>query len=220
MAVFVPNLTSRLIVDAVCSVAPEETWIWAELGCGDGWISSTLVDVTSLTVENLTLSDLSVEAISAAEARFGSRIAKNQLTVGPGGEHLGQGDNDLIICDIAAISDLFCTLYDWYDGVPADCGLDGLSNLRSSLPCIAKALKPGGIAVFPVISLSDTDALLRLLDEHFDKVVVSNRTTWPLPTKPEVPEWLEAELKEAGMQPPHIKYGRRLAWTSTAICTV
>lgn len=220
MAVFVPNLTSRLIVDAVSSLAPKDTWIWAELGCGDGWISSTLVDATSLAAENLTLSDISVEAVRAAEIRFGSRLTRKQLTVGPGGEHLDQDGSDLIICDIAAISDLFCTLYDWYDGVPADCGLDGLSNLRNSLPAISKALKPGGIAVFPLISLSNTDALLGLLGEHFDNIVVSDRTTWPLPTKPEIPEWLEVELKAAGIQPPHNKYGRRLAWTSTAICTM
>lgn len=220
MAVFEPNLTSRLIVKATCDLMPESDWRWAEVGCGNGWISETLASESDLQLVNLTASDLSYEAVTAARKRFGSRIGAEQLVVGAGAAHLVEMkvEFDLVVCDIAAISDLYCLRYAWYDGVPSNCGLDGLSNLREAILDLSACTAPSGVVVLPMISLADSTGLRSLLGNHFSEIDLALHQSWPLPDYPEWTADFEREIVKANLPIPEIKYGRRMASTGVLVC--
>lgn len=220
MAVFEPNLTSKLIVKATCDLVPESGWRWAEIGCGNGWISEMVAAQSNLHLKNLVASDISHDAINAARQRFGNRIDANQLFVGPGATHLVEMDIDfdLVICDIAAISDLFGSRYEWYNGVPANCGVDGLSNLREALPEVHACMKPEATVVLPTISLADSEGLMSLLKEHFSEVDLVLSQKWPLPDQPEWTTDFEKSVASANLSIPEFKYGKRIAETGVLVC--
>ena len=218
MAVFRPNLTSKLIVQCVQALGPGPDTRWAEIGCGSGWISATLARTTQLRLGRARPSDISVEAIEAAKANLKGEAEQPEYVVAEGARNLLPASLDLVVCDVAAISSLYCDAYEWYRGVPSGCGVDGLDNLRGLIPDAHQALAHDGMFVVPVLSLADSSTLVRLLEQQFSRVSVTLPREWPLPPEPVLTASFDDELMSCGLASPESRYGKRLAWTSVAIC--
>jgi len=218
LAVFEPNLTSELLVRAVRRLDLDSTVEWAELGCGTGWISEQLSKSTPLDLDRAILSDVSPEAVAEASARLRPFSGEVTIRVAPDAKHLAPQSLDLIVCDIAAIADVYAEFYSWYDGVPANCGLDGLDNLRRAVPEAALALRDGASLVLPVLSLSRYQLQVDLLKAWFGEVSISERTEWPLPASPALDALLEQRIMKDHLELPGWRYNRRMAWTAVATC--
>ena len=75
---------------------------------------------------------------------------------------------DLVISDISSLSQPVADKSSWYKGVVSNCGIDGLKNLNKLFSQINKNLKPSGILIIPIISLSNTIKLKKILKKNLN----------------------------------------------------
>jgi hypothetical protein len=125
---------------------------------------------------------------------------------------------DLIINDVAGISDKIAEASDWYTGVPFSAGVDGLDNTRRVLSQIQTFLKPDGVFIAPVISLSDVSEYRRLLTESFRSITFEYQTWWPMPDNLINQSKMIDDLLDLDLITLKEKYSKILAFTEVAIC--
>ena len=128
MAVFTPNLTSKLLVKAVIGRVGTLSGHVLEIGCGSGWITEQIGAEIQAEKAKFFLSDLSEEAIELAQNNLKTTIPNAVFRVGSGLKPWVDSQFDLIINDVAGISDAIAKISPWYVGVPCDAGDDGLAN--------------------------------------------------------------------------------------------
>lgn len=218
MAVFQPNLTSKLLLKAALNHLNVQYRDVLELGCGSGWITKQLVDKFGNQSHNWFLSDISDEAIVESNANLVPPLETGDLRVGDGFSPWVGHKFDFIINDIAGIADEIAIASDWYNGVPFKAGADGLLNTRNVLLDLRSYLNPNGVFIAPVISLSNVEEYRKLLSQAFVEVVFENRTPWPLPESLSVQSDLLQKLKKEENIILEEKYGKVLAYTEVCIC--
>lgn len=219
MTLFQPNLTSKELLKAAAEVLPMLEGNILELGCGSGWISENLMSRFGVQPYRLHLSDLSEEAVEFVKGSLGVKIPFDNIRLGKGTEPWIGQRFDLVINDVAGISDLIAEMSSWYDGVPFSAGVDGLENSRKILSEIRKVLNNSGTYIVPLISLSDTAEHKRLLLESFSRVRFSKTVWWPLPDN--LARRVDSVGKQLISQTGSTllsKYGKTLAFTEIAIC--
>jgi SAM-dependent methyltransferase len=215
MAVFNRNLTSELIekqVDLIIDTDKRLTIL--ELGCGDGNISRSLSK--KFPQHSYYASDISEEAIQTAR----QQDLSNTISFRHGGlfEPWSNEMFDVIISDVASISEAIANLSDWYAGIPCKTGQSGLDLVSSVIGQARLHLPAGGVFVMPILSLSNFREQIGLLKSTFDLVEIKAETNWPMPTDLldlmvsrgmvfECDNWCIVK-----------KYGLGTAWTSVAEC--
>lgn len=218
MAVFQPNLTSRLILRQALQLGSEYDGDWLEIGAGSGWITSELRRANPDLARRYCMSDISSEAISKARDLC-DWVHPNDLRVGANLEPWKGSTFQVIINDVAGIADPIAEISDWYSGVPFSAGRDGLANSEAILADIEEILTPLGAYIVPIISLSDTKKHLSLLGQIFKQVKLNEKTLWPLPVSlSDKPQVFQELLDDSGIEVVH-KYGKILAWTAVAVCS-
>ena len=218
MAVFTPNLTSKLLVKAVSGLGCRNNLSILEVGCGSGWITEQIANEIPITGSSFFLSDVSKEAVDVAQKKLRGSVPNAVFKVGSGLNPWTDSRFDLIINDVAGISDAIAEISPWYVGVPCAAGDDGLANTRQILSDVNNQLKSKGTYVAPVISLANAAEHRKLLEGVFSSVTYVNRVWWPIPEEMlHHAEILNDMEKHFGIETQE-KYGKRLAYTEVAIC--
>jgi methylase of polypeptide subunit release factors len=180
MSIFKENLTSQLIKKTAISIINKKktTLKILELGCGDGNISGYIFEKQKIKKNKLFASDISIKAIKIAK-----KINKKKINLKPGDLFdPWQGEKfDIIISDVSSINDTIAQLSPWYKNVICSSGEDGLKNIKNILKELLKFSNKKAIFILPIISLCDVKQLIVLLKKKFKKVVLTNKTEWPLP---------------------------------------
>lgn len=218
MTVFAPNLTSKLLLKVALENQSKFHDSVLELGCGSGWITENILKSLHSVDTSFYLSDISLEAIDAAKSGLTKSIPEEHFRVGSGLAPWVGRQFDFIINDIAGIADEISAISTWYEGVPFDAGSDGLANTRKILEVIPQVLKPHGVFIAPVISLSDVAEYYRLLEQTFKHIVYLYRTWWPMPESIIGNRSLLEKLESVQSIKLKEKYGRILAFTEVAVC--
>jgi methylase of polypeptide subunit release factors len=218
VAVFTPNLTSKLLLKSGTKVLKTSTGTVLELGCGSGWITEKLILEHGMREHKYWLSDISEEAINDSKQNLIPPLAIENFAVGNCFEPWENRRFDVIINDIAGISDGIAELSEWYEGVTFRAGMDGLDNTREVLAKISNFLSDNGVFIAPVISLSNVVAYKALLDDNFHEVNVEHRTIWPMPEAILQEHDLIQELRREGQIFLEEKYSKFLAFTEICVC--
>lgn len=218
MAVFQPNLTSKLLLKSALKHLDAQYRDVLELGCGSGWITKQLSEKFGNQSHTWCLSDISEEAIMESQKNLVPPLESGDIKVGDGFSPWNGRKFDFIINDIAGIADEIAVASDWYDGVPFQAGVDGLMNTRKVLSELPSYLNPKGVFIAPVISLSNVEEYRHLLQQTFTEVFFEHMTPWPLPESLSVQTALLQKLKKDGNISLEDKYGKVLAFTEVCIC--
>jgi len=219
MAVFSPNLTSRLIVKVAAKKCRIADFRFLEIGCGSGFITKELLLDGRLDGESCWLSDVSAEAIASAQRNLQGLVHPERIKIGSCLTPWSDLRFDLIVSDVSGISEEIAQASDWYLNVPSNCGLDGLTNTLEVLHTAAALLRELGSLVFPVISLSDVTRLESEMASEFGQVEIFEETKWPLPLNLAMNTSLLERLCDEGKISIERKYGRIIAKTSVAVCS-
>jgi len=178
MTVFKRNLTSRIIEDVALGVLSEKSYKGKclEVGCGDFNISRNLSD--KFNSWSFSGSDISNDAIDIAIRNDTCNIF--DLRVGELFNPWKGQKFDIIISDVASISEIAANYSDWYDGISCNTGLDGMLLIEKVIVLSKKYLLNDGVFIIPYISLSDIDKQKKILELNFNNVKYVNEKEWPL----------------------------------------
>lgn len=218
MAIFEPNLTSRLLVKAAENLIEGADYQILELGCGSGFISGQLLKLGLCSGQNIYMSDISAEAVEKAIQSFSGLIPETNFRVGSCLSPWQDQEFDLIISDVAGIANEVAKVSSWYQGIEFEAGDDGLSNTLAVLGSARNHLKPFGALLFPILSLSDRFKLRSEISKIFRSWTETEEKLWPLPDELLNHGELLEELAKAGKIHLERKYGKTLGITSVAIC--
>jgi methylase of polypeptide subunit release factors len=178
-SVFIPNLTSDLLVDSLIrflelNSIPSK---YIEMGCGSGYITFNVCKFLKNT--DVTLSDISEKAIEKVNMQLKLKSLKYKAIISNLFSNIDENNFDLIVSDVAAISNELTTITNWYDGVSCDTGKDGLKLITELLVKSKNYLSKSGSIIYPVLSLSDKDKLSILTKKLFSKTDVIVSKDWP-----------------------------------------
>lgn len=220
MAIFTPNLTSKLLLKSGTKVLDNKTGNVLELGCGSGWITEKLIQDHGMSEHEYWLSDISEEAINDSISKLIPPLAIQNFAVGNCFDPWINQQFDIIINDIAGISNGIAELSEWYEGVTFEAGMDGLGNTRKVLTNISSFLSNKGVFIAPIISLSNMVGYRALLDDSFHEVNFEHRTFWPMPETILQNHKLIEKLREEGQIFLEEKYSKLLAFTEICVCRI
>ena len=178
MTIFKRILTSKILEDTALEVLSKKSTCrkCLEVGCGDFNISSNLFK--NFPSWSFSGSDISDEAINIAVKNDIKNIF--DLRVGELFEPWVGEKFDIIISDVASISEVVASYTDWYDGVSCNTGLDGMLLIEKIIISAKDHLLDDGVFIIPYISISDVDKQKKILEENFSNVEYVNEKEWPL----------------------------------------
>lgn len=219
MAIFSNNLTSTLLLKSCIENLNGEFKRILEIGCGSGFITRELILSGKCSGTDNYLSDISAEAVDFAKKTLKDLVPSENFRVG---SCLGPWKSerfDLIVSDVAGISNSIAKISSWYQGVEYEAGEDGLVNTLDVLYAAKNYLKPSGTLIFPILSLSNRARLRVELNKVFPLWLETLETKWPLPSNIAEEFDLLKALSSEGSIDVDFKYGKVLASTSIAICS-
>lgn len=178
-SVFTPNLTSSLIVDSLIKFLESKSspLKYIEMGCGSGYITFNVSNLLKNT--DVTLSDISEIAINEVKKQIDLKSLEYKAIVSNLFNNIQDNNFDLIVSDVAAISEELTNITTWYDGISCDTGKDGLKLITELLVKSKDYLSKSGSIIYPVLSLSDKGKLDDLTKKLFAKTEVVASKDWP-----------------------------------------
>ena len=215
--IFKENLTSKLLqketINFLNKFKNKKTI--CEIGCGDGNISNYLI-MNQKNKNSYFLSDISNLAIKKAK----KNIKYDQIIIKTGSLFNPWKNQkfDIIISDVSSLSQIIAVKSSWYNGVSSDCGLDGLKNIRKIIKHIDVYLEKNGTFILPLISLSNTERLKKMLRLKFKLLTETKKVYWPIPKFFKKNIDLFDKLYKQKMIYYEEKFGSYLAYTSVVIC--
>jgi methylase of polypeptide subunit release factors len=177
--VFVPNTTTELLINTVRKTISKPVKM-LDLGCGIGVVGLSLW-LEGLLKEPVYASDLSMLSVSCSQENFRRYECEADIRCGALFEPWADEKFDVIVDDISGISQDVASISPWFSGVPCDTGRDGTDLVLDILRNSSKHLSEDGYFFFPVLSLSNVDAILKEAKENFALVKLIKRQEWPLP---------------------------------------
>lgn len=209
--VFTPNTTSDLLISAVNKTISEPVKM-LDLGCGTGVVGLSLW-LEGLVKEPMYASDLSAPSVSCSQENFKRYECEADIRCGALFEPWANEKFDIIIDDISGISQDIASVSPWFGGVPCDTGSDGTDLVLDILCNASKYLSKDGYFFFPVLSLSNVNALLKVAKENFKTVELIERQEWPLPKELESHMPLLQKLSAKGSIKLEERFGMVLCYT-------
>jgi len=178
--VFHPTDTSSILIDA-CGKAIASPKKILDLGCGCGLVGITLAKM-GLCKGPLYVSDLSEEAVDLARKNANSMSVECVAKCGSLFEPWRGEKFDVIVDDVAGISDDIARISTWYpEGVSCDAGRDGARWIVRIIEESREYLTEGGMLIFPVLSLSNEDKIIDALNIAYSSHEIVAKKDWFLP---------------------------------------
>jgi methylase of polypeptide subunit release factors len=214
--IFKENLTSKLIQKHALNIVKNiKNKKICEIGCGDGNISNYLIK-NSNKINAFHLSDISNLAIKQAQKKI--KYDKVEFKTGDLFKPWLGKKFDIIISDVSSLNQTIAEKSPWYQGVESNCGQDGLRNVKKIIKDIKHKLNKNGVFIIPLISLSDTEKLKKLLKTKFKIFKETERIYWPIPIFFKKNIKVFDKLLKKKIVYFESKFGQYIAYTSVAIC--
>jgi release factor glutamine methyltransferase len=178
--VFHPTSTTRLLLRATRRQALPRIRAALDLGCGCGIVA--LVLRRFLVPEGAVgASDLSPAAVALTRKNAAGLGLELDVRCGSLFEPWQGVRFDLIVDDVAAMAERVARLSPWYPAaVPSEAGEDGTRWITAVLREAPRHLSPGGVIVFPVLTLADQARTLAVARERFGTLRLLEEEWYPL----------------------------------------
>ena len=197
--VFTPNATSDLLVKNSLKLLKKKKKEVLDLGCGTGFIGLTVARNLKIK-NNYYFSDISKKAISLCKKNAKKNKIKIEAKAGELYKPWGNYKFDLIIESVSAIAKKVADVSPWYtNNIPCACGNDGTILVEKVLMQTKKHLKKNGKLVFPIVSLSKKNKILKIARKYFKTVKLLDTKDWPLPKSMYSKSLLLDKLKKQGV---------------------
>ena len=178
--VFYPTNTSELLVAGARQTIKKQGKL-LDLGCGTGVIGITLAEL-KLAEMPIYASDLSAAAVLVARQNARDHGCEMIAKTGPLFEPWRGEKFDVIVDDVPGITEEVAALSRWFSkSIPCASGKDGTELVSRVIQEAPEYLLPGGVLIFPALSLSNTGKLIDLAKKKFGQVQRIARRTWSLP---------------------------------------
>jgi len=178
--VFRPTNTSDILIEA-CGKAILSPKKVLDLGCGCGLVGITLSKM-GLCKGPVFASDLSAEAVDLAKRNAEKMSVEYVAHRGNLFEPWKSEKFDVIIDDVAGISDDIAKISPWYpQGVPCDAGRGGTKWIEQIIEQSRAYLTKDGMLIFPLLSLSNEDKILQTLKMAYSSYEIIAKKDWFLP---------------------------------------
>lgn len=178
--VFFPTDTSNILIEASrkAILSPKKI---LDLGCGCGLIGIALAKL-GLCKGPLHASDISREAVNLARKNLENMSMEHVIRCGSLFEPWKGEKFDVIVDDVSGISDDIAKISPWYpEGVPCQAGRDGTKWITRVIEQSKEHLTPGGLLIFPVLSLSNEEKILRVLKKTYRSYEMLAKKNWFMP---------------------------------------
>ena len=216
--VFKPNLTSKLCFEVAKKNIHNKSKV-LDLGCGSG-IIGVLIKKDLKNIE-LFCSDNHLSSVNLTK----KNLKKNNLSaVVKKGNLLDpwRGEKfDYIIDDVSAISSTVAFKSKWFsNNIPLESGEDGTNLSIKIIENAKNFLNKNGILQIPILSLSDTEKIAKVIKKNFKKSKIVKSEKWFLPNEMLRYKTLLKKLKEKKKVNFEEKFGKIICETSIIICKV
>jgi methylase of polypeptide subunit release factors len=179
-AVFHPTSTTNLLLGGVRGFANKDASSALDLGCGCGIVAVALAKLI-LPSAAVYASDISTEAVSLALRNAASFQLAIDCRNGSLFEPWAGMRFDLIVDDVAGMSEPIARLSHWYPPhIHSDAGEDGARWIVRILSEAPEFLTPQGQLFFPVLTLSCESLILDAARNHFAAVELITEQWYPL----------------------------------------
>lgn len=196
--VFIPTGTSLLLIEAARELIRSPISV-LDLGCGCGMTGLTLATLGHCA-QPLFASDVSLPAVELIRENARHLGITCVAKVGSVFEPWRGQAFDCIVNDISGISEELAAISPWFpEGVPCGAGRDGTRWILHVLEQAAGYLNPGGVLLFPLLSLSAEQKILHAASLEFTHVKMVAERYWPLPESMAQQPMLIARLAEEGL---------------------
>lgn len=178
--VFYPTGTSELLVEAYqkCISSPQRI---LDFGCGCGFVGLALARL-GLCKPPIYASDVSAAAIRLAEKNASNQSVEYIARCGSLFEPWDEEKFDIIIEDVAGISDEIAELSSWYpSGVTCGAGRDGTKWVIKIIEQAKEHLVEDGILLVPILSLSGEERIFEALGSMYSQYELVLKKDWFLP---------------------------------------
>lgn len=210
--VFVPTNTTELLIEACRRVINYPGKI-LDLGCGSGVVGLSLAKV-GLCDGPVYASDISIDAISLAQRNAKRMAVEYVARCGSVFDPWAGEEFDVIVDDVAGISDDLAEISEWYPpGVRCDAGRDGIKWSMQVIDQARDYLRDDGVLIFPILSLSNGDEVVKLAKERYSYCELVLKRDWFLPEVLSQRVDVLMPLLESGIIRCEKKFGRWI-WTT------
>ena len=170
-----------------------------DLGCGSGIVSIVLNH--KVKDNSFSASDLNQASLDCATKNFKKFKIKGTVKKGDLLKPWAGNKFDYIINDISGISSLLAKKSKWFVNIPSDIK-DSYKNLSKK-----------GKLYLPLISLSNTNKIIKIAKKTFNKVKIISENKWFLPKEIEKHKKLLEKLKKSGKIDYEYKFGKYICFT-------
>ncbi len=213
--VFQPTATTNFLLEESLKLIKKPSKV-LDLGCGCG-IVGLVIGRQHKFIKKIYASDDSLTATKIAKKNFNKYKLKNDTRYGSLYLPWKNKKFDLIINDVSGVSSAIAKKSTWFKNVPCDSGLDGT---RLTLKILDKAnnfLNKNGKIVFPIISLSNVNKVMKFAKKKFKKVKVLSKNEWFLPEDLAKHKKLIFKLKKNRLIDFSIKFGKIVCYTTVVL---
>jgi methylase of polypeptide subunit release factors len=206
---FIPNTTTGILFDAAPPVQGKTV---LDLGCGIGAIAiaAALSGAAAVTAADVMEQACDLAARNAAANGVADRVTVKRSYLF---RDLGAARFDIVISDVTGMAEKVARLSPWYPSTIPTAGADGTDLAVEVLERAPDHLQPGGVLVFPIISLSRASLIeepaRRVFGDRLTKVVEKSIPFPPQLSKDR--EFMESEKRQGVID--YSVRGSRLCWT-------
>jgi 16S rRNA G1207 methylase RsmC len=178
--VFKPTGTSDLLLHASLKKI-KNTYDILDLGCGSGIVGINIAKIKRIK-KKIYFSDISKFATKNTKQNCIFNKINHEIKTGSILKPWANYKFDVIISDVASISDSVAKISPWYNkSITNKAGKDGDKNIIQIINNCKNHLTKNGKLIFPIISLSNEKKILSYAKKKFGKYVILKKKNWPLP---------------------------------------